>query len=99
MDLGCDEDILDERGDDGALADSLVTADTDSDWGAYRFSQQPCNGRPASNIKLQLSGRLGQGFHVPVAILQHVHCSLHIYKTKVDISSRVGNVTKEAKEA
>lgn len=32
LDLGGNEDILDERGDDGALADSLVTADTDSDW-------------------------------------------------------------------
>lgn len=33
LDFGGDKDIFDERGDDGALADSLVTAYTDSDWG------------------------------------------------------------------
>ena len=36
LDFGGDKDILDERGDDGALADSLVTTNTDSDW--YRVS-------------------------------------------------------------
>jgi hypothetical protein len=32
LDLGCDEDIFDERRDDGALADSIVTAKTYPDW-------------------------------------------------------------------
>ena len=31
LDLGRDEDVFDKRGDDGALADALITAYTDPD--------------------------------------------------------------------
>ena len=63
LDFGGDEDILDERGDDGALADSLVTADTDSDWGTTLVNS---HGKHPSNITKHR--QLGQGLHIPVAI-------------------------------
>jgi hypothetical protein len=32
LDFGCDENVFDERRDDGAFADAIVTAKTYPDW-------------------------------------------------------------------
>ena len=56
LDFGGDEDILDERGDDGALADSLVTTDTDSDWGTALV-----DGRSKQPASTNITVLVGQG--------------------------------------
>jgi hypothetical protein len=49
LDLGRDEDVFDERRDDGALADALIAAYTDSDWRGSVAMRDARSAKPASS--------------------------------------------------
>ena len=57
LDFGSDENILDKRSDDGALADSLVTTNTDSDWGTILVNSRNINNNKQLGQRAPHTGR------------------------------------------
>jgi hypothetical protein len=77
LDFGGDKHIFDERRDDRALADSLVTADTDPDWSTTLVNSHGSTQATSTN-----TGSWDKRLHIPVAITQHIHYSLHVSKDR-----------------
>ena len=73
LDFGGDTLIFYKRGDDGALTASLVTAETDPDWSTTLVNSRGSTQATSTNI-----GSWDKRLHIPVAITQHIHYSLHV---------------------